>query len=257
MSFIITVSVQEGIVMATDSRTTYSQIVKSDEKNITNLAVGSSDHTDKLFVFENLKNNIKIGVSWHGQAHTGIMQIPVLINEFGYYFKNFEQKIEKPKDIPELFFEFIREKLGDISSRKLETGFHIAGYMSLEGKKLPFVYDIKMKNRKVTLLSQGDNPVISWNGEGDILSRLIQPVGVNQNGSFNELPFFPVHAQFFSLMDAVEFALFSVAITKKMMKFQQRATTVGGETEVLVLYPQGEHKWVRKKCLTSNIDGWS
>ena len=256
MSFIITISVQEGIVMATDSRTTYSQIVKSDEKNITNLAVGSSDHTDKLFVFENLKNNIKVGVSWHGQAHTGIMQIPVLINEFGQNFKDFDQKIENPQEIPELFFEFIREKLGDISARKLETGFHIACYMKIDGKNLPFVYDIKMKNKNVTLLSQDENPVISWNGEGDILSRLIHPVALNQNGSFTELPFFPVHAQFFSLMDAVEFALFSVSITKKMMKFQQRATTVGGETEVLVLYPHGEHKWVKKKSLKNNIDGW-
>lgn len=63
MSFIIAVHVKEGIVLASDSRTTYTQTIQND--NITTVKIGThtTDTTNKTFLCSN-----NIGISTCGDA---------------------------------------------------------------------------------------------------------------------------------------------------------------------------------------------
>ena len=70
MSFIITLNVREGIVMASDSRLTLSTQRQVNQQTVHNISVGMSDSNYKTF----LTNN-KIGISTFGAAE--IQGIPI------------------------------------------------------------------------------------------------------------------------------------------------------------------------------------
>ena len=63
MSFIIAVHVKEGIVLASDSRTTYTQTVKKGDLTTVKFGTHTTDTTDKTFLCPN-----QIGISTCGNA---------------------------------------------------------------------------------------------------------------------------------------------------------------------------------------------
>ncbi len=106
-----------------------------------------------------------------------------------------------------------------------------------------------MSAKTCVRLNDPKNVWISWQGETDILTRLVNPVGLKQpNGTYIDLPFFPIETSFFTLQDAIDFSLYAVKTTTDTMRFQTRDKTVGGPVDILVLKPK-EAKWVQKKEL--------
>jgi hypothetical protein len=89
----------------------------------------------------------------------------------------------------------------------------------------------------------------AWDGEGDILARLFQPVFIkDNNGDYQQLPQFQIPWQFFTLQDAIDFAVYAIRTTIDSVRFLPRAKTVGGPIDVLVIQPN-EAKWISKKEL--------
>jgi hypothetical protein len=82
------------------------------------------------------------------------------------------------------------------------------------------------------------------------LTRLIQPVGeLDADGKvIRVLPQYGVPWNFFTLQDAIDFAIFAVGATIEAIRFQPRAKTVGGAVDVLVITPTAA-KWIRRKEL--------
>ena len=122
------------------------------------------------------------------------------------------------------------------------TIFHACGY---EDEK-PCLWRIFPKRDKVE--KTDDKPLI-WDGEGDILARLLSPVNMRvPQGVGPALPDFPVALNLFSLQDAVDFADYAIQTTIDTMRFQIRPKTVGGPVDLLVIKPD-EALWLRKKTL--------
>lgn len=93
-----------------------------------------------------------------------------------------------------------------------------------------------------------DKPLV-WDGEGDILARLLSPVAIRTpQGSNLALPDYPVALNFFTLQDAVDFADYAIRTTEEAMRFQLRPKTVGGPRDILVI-TQEERFWIRKKTV--------
>jgi hypothetical protein len=90
----------------------------------------------------------------------------------------------------------------------------------------------------------------SWGGEVDVLTRLIQPVAeVNQQGEVvTRLPSHPIPWNFFTLQDAIDFAIFAIGSTINAMRFELRPKTVGGPIDVLIIKPTGAF-WAQRKEL--------
>jgi len=238
VSFIITMYVREGIVMASDSRLTLNTEQKKEDCQIVQVAVGQSDSNYKTLLAPN-----NIGISTYGTAEIKGAPIAGYIESF-----IIEHLAETEADIdavPRQLLDYFRQ-----FEPAPSTQFHVAGYKAQDGQKEQRVWHVDVAQNKVTQLNPPGKPGASWGGEADILARLIQPVGItDQKGGINQvLPYFPIPWQFFTLQDAIDFCIFAVRSTIDAIRFQPRPKTVGGPIDVLVIKPDKAF-WVQRKEL--------
>lgn len=242
MSFIITIHVREGIVLASDSRLTLNQTNKQGPNTVLNVAVASTDSNYKTFLAYD-----KIGISTFGDADINGTPLAGYIETF--IKENENEDNNNLEEFCKRLLSFFRK----INS-SLKTGFHIAGYQEVDNELKQKVFRVFINLNKVhEINTQNDNGEAlqgaSWDGESDILTRLIQPVFIKDaKGSYRELPHFSIPWQFFTLQDAVDFSVFAVRSTIEAIKFFPRAKTIGGPIDVLVIKPN-ESKWISRKEL--------
>lgn len=192
MSFIITVYTNEGIIMASDSRTTYTTTkTLSDGTVEKNVGVQLTDTTYKTF-----KCNSRIGLSTCGTASINDMPIA------GFNASDNKQHISRV-----------------------------------------YVGSNQVKAEDISI------PGAIWDGEIDVLQRIIKKVGLkNNDGTYSDLNFYGIGFNYFTLQDAIDFAQYAVDSTIKTMFFQNRVKTVGGPIDILAIKPSGTF-WVQRKEL--------
>jgi len=236
MSFIITLNVREGIVMASDSRLTLSSQKQVNNKTIHQIAVGMSDSNYKTFLTEN-----NIGISTFGAAE--IQGIPI-----AGYIESFITTQYVASDTVEIIAQKILDHFRTFSPIPA-TQFHIAGYQIEDDQKEQHIWDVHLVNNTKKRLNIND-PGAAWGGEGDILARLILPVAqIDKNKNVtNVYPHFGIPFKFFTLQDAIDFSVFAVRSTIESIRFQPRPKTVGGPIDVLVIKPEKAF-WVQRKEL--------
>lgn len=234
MSFIITVHTNEGIVMASDSRITYTTTRKlpdgTQEKSI---GVQITDTTYKTF-----QCNSRIGMSTCGAASLNGTPIAGYIEEF--IAKNISENDDVDKISQELvtyFSQFLPVPCAD---------FIIAGYDLSDNKQ--HINRVHLANKKISPVTINGSGAV-WDGEFDILQRLIKDVALkNSNGTYTDLTNYNIGFNYFTLQDAIDFAQYAVDVTIKTMFFQDRVKTVGGPIDILVIKPSGAF-WIQRKEL--------
>jgi hypothetical protein len=238
MSFVITMYVREGLVMASDSRLTLNTEAVQGEKQVVHTAVAQSDYNYKTFLAPG-----DIGITTYGAAD--ILGVPVAghIESFiGEQLAGGETPVDEvPARLLDFFGRF---------SPPPAIQFHVAGYKKLGKSVDQQVWHVMVQPHTVKRLNPPGQQGAAWGGEADILARLIQPVAVidAQGGAPQPLPHLPVPWQFFTLQDAIDFSVFAVRSTIDAIRFQPRAKTVGGPIDVLVIKPSGA-VWVQRKEL--------
>jgi hypothetical protein len=244
MSFIITIYTREGIIMASDSRLTLNseQITPEGQKIL--LATGMSDSNNKTFLAKK-----GIGISTFGQADINGSPISGYIQNF--ISQHNEEDITVTQFANELNQHF--RSFNPIP----DVGCHIAGYEIENGVKKTKIFRIAPFHNYLMLMNpeneQGENQGATWDGESDLLARLIQPVFIpDEKGVFQPLPQFPIPWQFFTLQDAIDFAVFAIQTTIDCVRFSPRPKTVGGPIDVLVIKREDAF-WVSKKELKVNV----
>ena len=234
MSFIITVYTNEGIVMASDSRITYTTTRKlpdgTQEKSI---GVQITDTTYKTF-----QCNSRIGMSTCGAASLNGTPIAGYIEEF--IAKNVSENDDVDKISQELinyFSQFSPVPYAD---------FIIAGYNLSDNKQ--HINRVHLANKKISPVTINGSGAV-WDGEFDILQRLIKDVALkNSNGTYTDITNYNIGFNYFTLQDAIDFAQYAVDVTIKTMFFQDRVKTVGGPIDILVIKPSGAF-WIQRKEL--------
>jgi 20S proteasome alpha/beta subunit len=231
LSFIITMYVREGIVMAADSRLTVNGTIQQ------------SDSNSKLFLAPG-----NIGISTCGQADIGGVPIAGYIESFiNEKLADGSRDIE---EVPGLLMDYFKALKSPPA-----TIFHIAGYKVENGRSVQRVFIVNIKTGQITrnnLPDPGGNEVqgATWGGETDVLVRLIQQLYIkDQKGNYQPLPGSQILWGFFTLQDAIDYAVFAVRTTIDSIRFQTRPKTVGGPIDVLVIKPN-EAFWVQKKKLS-------
>lgn len=239
MSFIISCHVQEGVVMASDSRLTISNTRNVNGEKIFDNAVSQSDTNYKTFLAPN-----NVGISYFGQATIDGIPISGFIDAFiNETLRNDTTDIE---DIPNLLVTYFQNM-----EKTPDTGFHVGGYKQVGHQRIQMLW------RVFALTGQIENVVpdqqihgVIWDGEQDVMIRII-----NNNihfkkadDSYAQMEPHDIPFQMFTLQDAIDFCSYAVRTTSDTMKFQLRYKTVGGPIDILVITPS-ESFWVARKQL--------
>ena len=234
MSFIITVYTNEGIVMASDSRITYNNTQTMPDGTIQkNIGVQITDTAYKTFIC-----NSRIGLSACGDASINSAPIAGYIEDF------ISKNITEDSSVEE-----ISQKILDYFSNcapKLDANFFIAGYNKDDEKQyVSRVYTLK----KQIVPEKTDIQGALWDGEKDILLRLVKNVGIKQtDNTYSDLKQFNIGFNYFTLQDAIDFAQYAVDSTIKTIFLQDRVKTVGGPIDILAIKPSGAF-WIQRKEL--------
>ena len=233
MSFVISVYVNEGIVIASDRRTTYNKSQDIEGKHIELLGVHTNDSTDKTFMCPN-----GAGISTCGEASFKGRPITGFIQDMIRTRIDAECDVRKiPQIIIDYFYE--NEKVPD-------SQFMIAGYDKDPEKSEQLIFMLNLKTKKVDQIDTA-NQGATWAGEGLTLMRLIQNVGIiGENGKVDPLPYEDISWNYFTLQDAVDFARYAVETTINTMHFKNTLETVGGDIDILII-TKDETKWLQKK----------
>ncbi len=243
MSFVITVYVPSGIVMASDSRQSIT-IQRKDNtgKTYPPIQTVSSDFVYKTYLLP--KQNV--GISAFGETLLGKMTTES-------HLKTFEEEDLTEKDD----VETIANKLLNFFKRKFpqaDSSFHIAGYKKKGRLSIPYVYHCNIKRAELKRLNvtPDKRKVVygaSWGGEGDIIAEILQPAWMKMpNGTLQQVTKPPILWDAMPLQDAIDFAIYAVKTTIDTIRFQARPKTVGGPIDVLLLTPEGA-EWIKRKEL--------
>ena len=230
MSLIIALHLGEGIVMASDSRTTFSSTIRTQDGTIVqNNGVHYSDSSYKTFLTPK-----GIGISTCGQASINNKPIAGYIESF--INEHEDECVDKIKDAIIPYFKAL--------CPTIDTHFIIGGYIN-EGKTYEQkLYRILTATNKIESINTDVQGAI-WDGETDVLSRVLTTM-YTQNGK--ALPDYQIPFNLFTIQDAIDFAKYAIQTTIDTMKFQQRGKTVGGPVDILIIKPDNAF-WIVKKEL--------
>ena len=231
MSLIVCVYVEEGIVLASDSRTSYNL----DTENTKFVGVHSTNTTNKTFLCPN-----NVGISACGDASVHGKPIAGFIESF------IREKISENTDIdaiPELIKNYFNQQ-----DSGLNATFIIAGYKKESEKYIQKIYSVATQNEGIQTLDTSSQGV-AWNGEKDVLDKLLNPVyKKDENNNFTMLAIPRFEYNLYTLQDAIDFAKYGIKTTIDTMRFQTIPETVGEPIDILVIKP-GQAKWLLKKEL--------
>ena len=233
MSFVITIYVPTGIVMASDSRQSITIEGKSpDGKPIPKIETVSSDFVYKTFLLPTQR----VGINTFGESLLGKINIESHIKRFA------EEVLDESDDvttIPRNLLDFLRRDFP-----QADTAFHVAGFKRTERKSIPYVFFCHVG--KDTIQRQNVSPNTenvlygaTWGGQADIIASLVQPTPSQ--------PKPPIIWDAMTIQDAIDFAIYAVRTTIDTMRFQARPKNVGGPVDVLLISPDERPRWIQRK----------
>jgi len=239
MSFIITLHVQEGIVMASDSRITYNSAYSSNKDS------GKSPFDDSIALtdasYKTFRAGNSIGLSMFGMANIKGVAMRAYVEDF------ISECIVADKtdieEVPGLLVDYFNH-MSDVP----ETGFHVAGFHTHGNQRSMRAWRVYVASKKITpIVPQQQRRGAIWDGEQDILARLFhKELHIKNPGAeYTPIETYRIPFEMFTLQDAIDFAVYAIRITADTMRFQLRPNTVGGAINVLVI-KQNESFWVQQ-----------
>jgi hypothetical protein len=233
MSFVITVYVPTGIVMASDSRQSITIEGKTpDGKPLPRIETMSSDFVYKTFLLEEQK----VGINSYGDSLLGKITTESHIKRFS------EEMIDDNDDvttIPKKLIGFFRRDFP-----KADTSFHVAGFKKEDRKSIPYVFRCHVGKNTIerpNVAPKTEKVVYgaSWGGQADIISSFLQATPGQ--------PKAPIIWDAMNIQDAIDFAIYAVRTTIDTMRFQARPKSVGGPVDVLLITPDEGALWIQRK----------
>lgn len=235
MSFLIAVHVNEGIVLASDRRTTYTNTQTIDNKTVQRIGIHTTNSTDKTFLCPNGAGISCCGdASLLGKPITGFIQDMIR--------SEFSEKCQI-EDMPQLIIDYFNKQ-----PIIPDTSFIVAGYDISDGQKVQTIFKLNVKSKKTERIDTSSQGA-TWDGETLTLTRLIQNVALKTaDNQYLDLPFEEILWNYFTLQDAIDFARYAVETTIQTMRFKNVVETVGGSVDVLVITPD-KASWLQKESL--------
>lgn len=260
MTLAVSIKVNDGIVLATDSATTITQNGPSGSQ-----ILNVYNNANKIF---HLHKKLPIGIITWGNGGISTSSIGTLIKDFRKILmdSDIESNNYNLEDISVKFKEFILPKYqneyGGVNGWPY-TGFTIAGYSS--STELPEEWRINLENGDCTIsqLSRQEVTGVNWSGQPEALYRLIKGYSqslpqVLQNSGLDSLQIQTVLNNANSLAapfiipsmpiaDAIELSEYFLDLTIKYIKYSPGFQTVGGPIEIASITKYEGFKWIKRK----------
>jgi len=263
MSIIVSVKINDGIVMAADSATTF---IFPDGR-----PAQIYEHANKIV---NLVKGLPIGVMTCGAGGVGNASIATLLKDLRQRLAGddeahtdwtLDQKNYTMESVNSRVSQFFNEKVTE-ADFKLDLLLRICGYSS--GHLLPEVWQVIINQGKCLdpcCIQSEDNYGSRWNGEQEALQRIILGVGTIPEAGAQALGLTVEQAAeacnklvphmcenlilpAAPIQDAIDLARFMVETTKGFIRFSiTRPKTVGGPIEIAAITKHEGFKWVQRK----------
>ena len=217
MSLLVTVILNDGIIMASDNRTTYTYKNKDTVKYV--------DTTNKTFLFDKT-----IGISHCRNAAVNGKSIEEHLKDF--------QKLYKGRSItrlPNLLRDYFLKLNPDCN-----VAFFIAGYENYKSHAYRIFTQAPIERLTTS------KPCSYWEGERDVPSRLFSTVYIRNGSNYKIHSSYELAIDDFSIPDGIDFATFLIKTSEEAMKFQRTNKTVGGPIDILVIKPYDSY-WYKRK----------
>lgn len=270
MTIAISIKVNDGIVLASDSAATLIGRRPDGRAEVFNIY----DNADKIF---NLRKGLPIGMITWGSGGIGTSSISTLAKDFRKMITEGDKEIkinpdnytieEVIKKVKNFFYD--EKYISSFKDWKKEErpfiGFMVTGYSSGEA----FAEEWRMEIRngdctKPVMVRPKEKTGISWNGEIEPIHRLYFGFStrlgdiLKQNGLdedkikkiFQDCRTkltMPMVVPAMPIQDAIDLAKFLVYSTIQYLKFGPGAQTVGGPIEVVAITKHEHFKWVQRK----------
>lgn len=241
MSFVITVYVPDGIVMASDSRQSIIIHKQGEGSEHNSLETINSDYVYKTYLFPRQF----VGINTFGEFVLGRMTVESHLKRFE------EEKIREKDDVAT-----IAEKLHDFFNTEFpgaNTSFHVAGFKKESGRTIPHVYNCQISQNGLKRLNSrpgtrdGVAYGASWGGQADVVAAILSPGPPLITPEGKQLPPKPpIIWETMPVQDAIDFAIYAVRTTIDTIRFQARSKSVGGPVDVLLL-TSSKATWIQRK----------
>lgn len=270
MTIAISLKINDGLVLATDSATTVFGPVKPGQLGVVNVYTNAN----KLF---NLRKGLPIGAIVWGAGSIGTSSISTLMkdvrerfsikdNPSGWYLTKDNYTMKEVADkVKKFIFEENYEDAFKTFPQKPPLGLVIAGYSPKSPMAEEYQIDIVNGQCSEPRILRGPKEVgFSWSGDPEAINRLILgsspgiwPVLKNSLGlddaklkaaqtATSTLNIPVLHAAM-PLQDAIDLAEFLVQTTIGFSRFKPGAPTVGGPIELAAISKHEGFRWIKRK----------
>lgn len=270
MTIAVSIKVNDGVVLASDSATTIRQIKENGSAGVLNVY----ENAEKIF---NLYEGLPIGLITWGSGSIGQFSIPTLVKDF----RNLIEEDEKHQiDVESYTVEEIAQKFQDYifkenyekqyakleKERRPRLGFMICGYSSGEDFAEEYILNIlKGSCRGPELMRSKEMTGASWQGEPEAVSRLylgfsnrlkavlkkqLQLEEEQANEIIHECKKqlqVPLVVPAMPIQDAIDLASFFVETTVRFSNFMPGAPTVSGPTKIAAITKHEGFNWIARK----------
>jgi hypothetical protein len=259
MSIIVSVKINDGVVMAADSASTF--------------AIGQIYENANKIV--NLLKGWPIGVMTCGSGNIGNASVATLLKDLRQRLSGedeahtdwkLDQKTYTMEQVTKRVDEFFVEKAKE-ADFKWFLLLRICGYSA--GRHLPEVWQVALlengKRREPECIQVEESFGVRWNGEPEALDRIILGFGTIPAEGLEALAVTAEQGQELHdkltphlyenlilpaapIQDAVDLARYLVETTKGFIRFSiKRVKTVGGPVEIAAITKYEGFKWVQRK----------
>jgi len=270
MTIAISLKVNDGVILATDSAAT---IFTPRSNNSPGGVLNVYQNAEKLF---NLCEGKPVGAITWGSGSIGAASISTLMKDF--------RKIQKGQISDDnINIENITDKLAAYiyndkylpafqawPDNKPNIGFLVAGYSSQESFPEEWKFEILSGElvNPIKIRKKEESGII-WNGEPEAISRLILgqspglrsvliDSGIDEEkvqeiiDRANQKLTTPIVIAPMPIKDAIDVAEFLVETTINYSKFSPGASTVGGPIDIAAITKHEGFKWIKRKYYYNN-----
>jgi hypothetical protein len=257
MTVIVSVKINDGIVMASDSASTF-----------TNTQV--YDHAEKIV---NLVKGLPIGVMATGDGGIGSESLTTLLKDLGKRLADKQDSIYLDPssytmaDVAERVHQFLFTERSMPAGGTANILLRVCGYSA--GRPLPEIWQVHLRGAvsyQILLVHPETNFGINWDGQYDALNRLVlgvpaeleqfamdwgmQPSDAHSLGiSVREQAQETLAIPTMPIQDAIDLARYLVEVTIGFTKFsiKKQPKTVGGTIEIAAITKHEGFRWVQRQ----------
>lgn len=271
MTIVVSVKVTDGIVIASDSATTFF--------DANGAAVKVYNNANKIF---NLVKGLPLGATTCGSGSIGHASIATLSKDLRKHFSNpdspyyFDQENYTVEDVAMRCQKFYQDQLAAAYPQgfpAFRMGYRVSGYGTHDALAQSWSFDVVSDQPAPPFQQyQTDSFGPRWDGDGEALDRLILGAsystmdalvasGLDPTNKENvyRLILEKTQRQLFlpamPIQDAIDLARYLAETAAKFSHFNLFAATIGGPIEVATITKHEGFKWIsRKHYFAANLN---